>query len=112
MPLQRCLSEVSHREYLTWMAWFEMDQNRPDRSDHYAMQIAAEVRRGNSKNPRKVLLEHFKIPFRRASERPKPKTVEEATAQSRARWGWIPKWAKVPPEHIPVRSGDDIELVE
>lgn len=111
MSLQQCLRRVSHREFLTWMAWMDLDQNRPSRADHYAMQVAAEIRRGNSKNPRKVSLDHFKIPFQRQRARAaRPRTVEEATAASKARWSWIPKWSK--PPTIPVRSGDDIRLKE
>lgn len=92
-----------------WSEWFALEQNRPSRSDHYLMNIAAEIRRGNVKNPRAVKLDHFKIPFER--KRRRPMTKEEATAIAKARWGaMIPKESRVP--LIPVRTGDEVGLKE
>ena len=54
---------MSHREYLTRLAWLDSQWNKPDRSDYYAMQIASEVRRWTSKNPNKVTIEQMKLPF-------------------------------------------------
>ena len=38
---------LTHRQYLGWQAWLEIEWDRPSRSDWYAMQVAAETRRGS-----------------------------------------------------------------
>ncbi len=45
------------------MSWLELEWNRPDRTDHYLMQIAVEIRRVLSKNPSSHKLEHLLIKF-------------------------------------------------
>lgn len=55
---------MTHRQFVAWQAWEQGEWNRPDRHDYYVMQTAAEVRRGNSKNPRSVQTDHMRIPFR------------------------------------------------
>lgn len=56
---------MTHRQFRVWKAWLELDQERPSRSDHYAMQIACEVRRVPyafvGKDPNDVKLETFKL---------------------------------------------------
>lgn len=54
---------TTHREFLTWLAWLERQWNHPSRSDYYQMQTACQVARVLSKNPSKILIEHFKLPF-------------------------------------------------
>lgn len=59
--------------------------SRPDRHDHYLMQIAAEVRRGWVKDPAKVDERQFRIRF----EDPFAKPPDPAliAARSKERWG-------------------------
>lgn len=45
MSVARCKHEVSWREYLSWLAYFEQEWDRPSRTDYYLMQIALEVAR-------------------------------------------------------------------
>lgn len=69
------------------LAWVMEQNTQPDKKDHYLMQIAAEVRRVLSRNPRRVKLSDFVLTF--VQEKPKL-TKEQATAISKNRWlGWL-----------------------
>lgn len=57
------MKSMSHREYLTRLAWIEENWNDPDRSDYYLMQIAQEIRKVMSKKPKNIKLDHLKIKF-------------------------------------------------
>ena len=63
MLLQPCMVGTSYRQYRAWNAWLDQERNRPTKSEHYLMQIACEVCRGNAKNPKSVKLEQFKLKF-------------------------------------------------
>lgn len=92
MSVRKCKREVSYREYLSWLEWFQLDQNTPSRADHYTMQVAQEIRSMSysfSKNPPKVPnLEKFIIPFvlRNKAITPVKLTVQERTVRSQALW--------------------------
>ncbi len=78
---------MTQRQFVTWVAWLRVQWDRPDRTDGYLMQVAAEVRRGHVKNPRKVKLEDFRLKYDGGSSRKKPAmTKEQATAMSKAVW--------------------------
>lgn len=36
-------SLLTHRQFLTWEAWLRNEWNRPNRTDHYLMQLTAVV---------------------------------------------------------------------
>mgnify|MGYP003545096950 CR=1 FL=1 len=55
------MEKTTHRQYLAWQAWFDLQLNNPDKVDFYLMQIAAEVRRTIVKEPSKVDANAFKI---------------------------------------------------
>jgi hypothetical protein len=74
---------MTHRQFVEWMAWLDLEKNRPDRTEHYLMEIAAEIRRGNVKRPADVKLEDFRLEFRPA---PPPLSPEEAMARSKRIW--------------------------
>lgn len=63
MSLRECMAAHTHREYLMWMAWRQLEWNRPSRTDHYLMQIALEVRRVLAKRPAMYKLMQFIIDF-------------------------------------------------
>lgn len=63
MPLQEVMESTTERQLVVWMAWLAIQLNQPSRSDYYSMVIAAEIRRGNSKNPRSVKVGDFKLRF-------------------------------------------------
>lgn len=54
----------SHRQYKAAQAWLATELNRPNRSDHYAMQVAWAVCAANG--GKETTLEPFKIKFERA----------------------------------------------
>ena len=64
MSLDECMTKHTHRQYLAWLAWLDDQWNKPDRRDHYLMQIACEVRRGYVKKASAVKFDQFKIPFK------------------------------------------------
>ena len=53
----------THRQYLVTVAWLEEQWQHPDRSDHYLMQIACEVRRVLASQPGKIMPSDFQIKF-------------------------------------------------
>lgn len=65
MSLERCMQEHTHRQFLGWDAWLEEQWNRPDRNDHYLMQIAVTIQRLLAKNPKSIKLSNFKLSFER-----------------------------------------------
>jgi hypothetical protein len=85
MPVQRVIREVSHREYLAWMAWFDEQLNQPDRHDFYQMQTALEVRRMMAKNPSKYQMADMKLKIEKEKPKP-PLTKERAAAISKQLW--------------------------
>jgi len=86
MPLRECMESHTHREYLTWQAFFEDEWERPSRTDNYLMQIAAEVRRVLSKRPENIKIKHFRLTFGSREKSKAPLTREQATAASQAKW--------------------------
>jgi hypothetical protein len=43
------------------LQWAEDEWNRPSRTDHYLMRVAAEVARTRAKNPERVTLDDMKL---------------------------------------------------
>lgn len=57
---------MTHRQFVAWQDWLGRQWNEPTRSDHYLMQIAAEVRRVNlakAEDQKSITLEMYEIPF-------------------------------------------------
>lgn len=77
------------RQLETWRMWLKAQWNEPSRTDHYLMQLTAEIRRGNAKDPAKVQDEHFKIKFTEKMTEPQtsPLSPEDRTKISRSVWG-------------------------
>jgi hypothetical protein len=67
---------MSHREYLTRLAWLEEQWNIPSLTHHYLMQVAQEVRRGWIKKPSTVKSEHFRLKFTSVTKESKSKSSE------------------------------------
>lgn len=66
MSLRRCMREHTERELRVWLAWMALQWDSPDRSDYYLMQVACEVRRVLSRDPRAISISDFKLQFREA----------------------------------------------
>lgn len=92
MTLSECLQRVSHREYLTWMARFSEEWNRPSRTDYYIMFLIQVVRSLFSKKP--VSLESCRLPFTKPGKtrniRPGRAEIEQASRSTLSQWlRWI-----------------------
>ena len=83
MDLMRSMTQ---REFEARTAWIEMEMERPSRSDWYAMQVAAEVRRNRVKDPSTVSLVDMKLKTQQPEPVKAPATKDEAAAISRSRW--------------------------
>lgn len=93
MPLRACMEAHTHREYLTWMQYLDNQWNQPSRSDHYLMQLAAEVHRvpyafgkKNSKVQTKDKQIKFITPTRKPKQPLSQERIDEITRQAKARW--------------------------
>lgn len=60
--------------------------NLPNRTDHYLMLIASEVRKVLSKNPNNIKLADFKLKFISFLEKPEEITQDSAAEWSKAKW--------------------------
>ena len=63
MTLDECMEKHTHRQFLSILEYFKMDMNTPSRDNYYAMQIAAEVRRGYVEKSASVRLDQFLLQF-------------------------------------------------
>jgi len=94
MPIQRVMSETTSTEFAEWQAYFRQELEATTREEYYMAQIAAEVRRGNAKNPRGVRLEDFILSLKttdaeaeaEGDEPPDEETLARRTAVSKAFW--------------------------
>ena len=84
MPLYEWMERISHREYLTRLAWLDEQWDKPDRTDHYLMQLCMVVRQILSKNPKAIKLEHHELKFTRKVR--KVLTKEQQAAASTSFW--------------------------
>jgi hypothetical protein len=76
MTIGEYLHRSSHREHLVFLAWLDMQWDRPARIEYYLMQVAAEVRRTLVRNPAKVDANDFQLKFKVRGEE-KPVTPEQ-----------------------------------
>lgn len=85
-PLTDTMRKTTNRQFEVWRRWLAARWNSPDRTDHYLMQVAAEVRRGRVKNPASVSVDDLKLPFKVVAADPPPPSPESASARSKAGW--------------------------
>jgi len=83
MPLQRVQRETTATEYVEWCHFLELEWNNPSRSDFYAAQTAAEVRKLFAKNPRNIKTEDLLLTFDTGAHK---KSKQVSTEQSKAFW--------------------------
>lgn len=98
-PLDSIMSKMTHREYLTRLAWIDSRWDEPpSRLEWYLMQIAAEVKRLFHKKPNKITTEGMAIRFIRKlislkKSRPKEESsLDQETLEDR----WTPLIGKKP----------------
>jgi len=85
MSVQRCKKETTSMDFVMWMEYLEQEANAFHREDYYMAQIAAEVFRGNAKNPKKVRLRQFLLKFER-EKKAAALTKEERLLRSKQAW--------------------------
>lgn len=78
MPLTECMTRTTHRQYQVWMRWLSDEWNRPSRTDHYLMQLAAMQTKDRT-------LGEMQIKFERKEEQKPPMTPEEIAEEKRIR---------------------------
>lgn len=84
---------MTHRQFLVWQVWLRLEWDKPSRSDAYAMQVAAEVRRVLHNKPRTVQLKDFvlklenRVATATVSAAPGLSKKELVTAFAKAKWG-------------------------
>jgi len=83
MSLDRVKVETSASQFVLWMKFFEWETNAFDVTRCYLAQIAAEIRRGNVKEPRNVKVADFIMKFeppRKESEQKESAMVAQTKA--------------------------------
>ena len=71
IPVAELMHRMSNREFLTWLAWLKLNQNRPDRHDYYIMRLCQVVVGIVGSD---VDLTRFKVKFGRRRKRRGPTT--------------------------------------
>ena len=62
------MRRISHRWYLTLLAWLEEEWDKPDRTDFYLMQIAAYVANQGRKGRHRIDINKYRVRFGTAKE--------------------------------------------
>jgi hypothetical protein len=88
-PLDSIMSRITHREYLTRLAWIDSRwEEPPSRIEWYLMQIAAEVKKLFRKKTQGVTPESMVIRFIRKLIKPKSDLDGSAKTETlEDRWG-------------------------
>lgn len=61
IPLYELKARITYSEFLDWLTFIEMEDQRNRKIDFALAQIAAEIRRGRVKHPNKVKVKDFLI---------------------------------------------------
>lgn len=79
---------MTHRQFLAWQAYNILALNKPERTDHYLMQVACEVRRVLSRQPGNIQMDHFQLKFvERVNTGDKPNMEQrKIAAMAKAVW--------------------------
>lgn len=70
--------QMTYTEFLDWLTFLSMEEERHTKQEFYLAQIAAEVRRGHVKHPAKVKMTDFLMKSKAApstSVRPNSKSI-------------------------------------
>lgn len=59
VPVEELKARITTTEFLDWLEFLKWDESRRTKQDIYLAQIAAEVRRGWVKDPKKVRAQDF-----------------------------------------------------
>ena len=72
-------ARITYREFIDWLSFLDLEEERQTKLDYYLAQVAAEVRRGNVKNPKSVKTKDFLVQMKRTGPADK-------TAKSKVVW--------------------------
>lgn len=72
---------MTYSEFLEWICFLNLEDERNTKQDYYLAQIAAEIRRSQVRTPRKVKVTDFLIQ-RKVTEDPKSKMKVSKSAWS------------------------------
>ena len=93
MSLDECVKTTPYRHYKMWMIHFKMEQNEPDRADHYVMQNTMELRsviQALAKSRRSYSFKDFFIEFVSTNKKkPKASTEQRKAAAEAAKRRWF-----------------------
>jgi len=90
MSVERCQNETTSTQFLKWIWYMDWeDIHGFHREDYFYAQIAAEVRRTISKNPKQVKLEQLLLKFTTKTEVMSQRTKQFMMKQSKAKWNFI-----------------------
>lgn len=80
--------KLSHREYLTWLAWTQDEWNQPNRTDYYLMQLTMVLKQKFARNPSIFNLNDQRIEFEPEAARPinQPADIKRTTEATKSRW--------------------------
>jgi hypothetical protein len=90
------MEQHTERELRVWLAWLDMQWNRPSRTDWYLMRVASEVIRARARDPGSVTPEKMKLKFN-VGEARRSHSVGQASALAKARWFAAAGYAGDPP---------------
>lgn len=76
MLIEELKVRITYTEFVDWLTFLRKEEERQTKQDFYLAQIAAEVRRGNAKNPRSVKVKDFLVTTQQ----------EKVTSRSKSVW--------------------------
>lgn len=71
---------MGSHEFVEWLAFLELKWKEREKEEYYLAQIAAEIRRGNVRDPRKVDVENFLLKFKAGPKKKDPPSLVESKA--------------------------------
>jgi hypothetical protein len=89
MPVGEYLRTHTRRQHRVFLAWLDLEWDRPSRTDQYLMQIAYEVRLANQRlKKNRPRFKDFRLKFtgEAARRQAPPASAEQAAAWSKALW--------------------------
>ncbi len=66
---------MTYTEFLEWLEFLQWDEMRHAKADVYMAQIAAEIRRSNAKNPRRIRTQDFLLKQREGEDKQGSKKI-------------------------------------
>ena len=68
LPVAELKDRISYREFIDWLTFLQLEEERQTKQDYYLAQVAAEIRRGHVKNPKTVKTKDFLLEMKRQTE--------------------------------------------